>query len=126
MSVESMNMTTLDLSLDSMYGILSEPRRRYVLYYFLDNDHANIEELSLQIVAWERHVSVDGVSEEQTQRLTSSLIHTHIPLLADHGLVDYDSRTGDIIIADGFADIRVTANRARSIEEGEVELTGSS
>ncbi|WP_238717531.1 DUF7344 domain-containing protein [Natronorubrum halophilum] len=119
-------MTTPDLSLDSMYGILSEPRRRYVLYYFLDNDHANIEELSLQIVAWEQRISIDEVSEEQTQRLTSSLIHTHIPLLAGHGLVDYDSRTGDIIIADGFADIRVTANRARSIEEGEVELTGSS
>ncbi|WP_436343679.1 DUF7344 domain-containing protein [Natronorubrum sp. FCH18a] len=118
-------MTAADLSLDTIYGMLSESRRRYVLYYFLDNDHANIENLTLQIAAWEHDVTVDAITKEQKQPVTTSLIHSHLPKLADHGLVEYDSRTGDVVIADGFDEIRAMVTRARATEE-EVEVTGSS
>ncbi|WP_241434243.1 DUF7344 domain-containing protein [Natronorubrum tibetense] len=118
-------MTLSNLSLDTIYGMLSEPRRRYVLYYFLDNDHANIESLSLQIAAWAQDDTVDAITEEQKQSVTTSLIHSHLPKLEDHGLVEYDGRTGDVIVDDGFDEIRMTIGRARAAEE-EVEVTGTS
>ncbi len=118
-------MTVSALSLDTIYGMLSESRRRYVLYYFLENDHANIESLSLQIAAWSQDVTVDAITEEMKESVTTSLIHSHLPKLEDHGLIEYDGRTGDVIVADGFDEIRTTISRARAAEE-EVEVTGSS
>ncbi|MXV63115.1 hypothetical protein GS429_13765 [Natronorubrum sp. JWXQ-INN-674] len=112
-------------SLDVVYGLLSEARRRYVLYYFLDNEHANIDGLSLQIAAWERDLTVDAVSEDHKQTVMLSLIHSHLPKLADHRLVEYDDRTGDVIADDEFDDIRSTVSRARTDDE-QVEVTGDS
>ncbi|MDQ2051960.1 hypothetical protein RBH26_15895, partial [Natronolimnohabitans sp. A-GB9] len=57
-------MQSEDDSLDAVYDLLSESRRRYVLYYFLDNEHANIEGLSLQIAAWEQDVTITGSDME--------------------------------------------------------------
>ena len=113
------------LSLDAVYGILSESRRRYLLYYFLENDHANIEGLSLQIVAWERDVPIDTVDEAQKQRVMSSLIHSHLPKLEDHDVVEYDDRTGDIVVSDGFDELRETVRQAREMED-DITVAGSS
>ena len=113
------------LSLDAVYGILSESRRRYLLYYFLESDHANIEGLSLQIVAWEQDVPIDTVSEAQKQRVTSSLIHSHLPKLEDNGIVEYDDRTGDVVVSDGFDEVRETVRQAREMED-DVTVAGSS
>lgn len=118
-------METTELPLDSVYGILSESRRRFALYNFLDSDHANIEGLSLQIAAWEQGVTIDAVSEERKQRVTTSLLHSHLPKLEDHGIVEYDSRTGDVIAADGFDEIRMTVDQARA-SETDVEVTSPS
>ncbi|WP_440764999.1 DUF7344 domain-containing protein [Natronorubrum sp. DTA7] len=118
-------MTASNLSLDTVYGLLSESRRRYVLYYFLENDHGNIESLSLQIAAWGQDGSIDAITKEQKQSVTTSLIHSHLPKLEDHGLIEYDGRTGDVIVDDGFDGIRTTIARARAAEE-EVEVTGTS
>ncbi|QSW98884.1 DUF7344 domain-containing protein [Haloterrigena alkaliphila] len=118
-------MESADLSLDAAYGLLSESRRRYVLYYFLDNDHANIERLAIQIAAWESNTRIDDVTEEQTQRVTTSLLHSHIPELADNGIVEYDGRTGDVIVDDEFDEIRETAAQARATED-DIPITGSS
>lgn len=118
-------MTTEDLSLDSIYGILSESRRRYVLYYFLDNDHANIESIALQITAWEQDVTIDAVSEAAKQRVMTSLVHQHLPKLADYGIVEYDARAGDIVVTTRFSEIRDAVEIAKASEDG-IELTGSS
>lgn len=119
------SMTTADLSLDSIYGILSEARRRYVLYYFLENEHANVEGLSVEIAAWEQGASIDTVSEEAKKRVTTSLIHSHLPKLADHDLIEYDARTGDIVVSSQFDEIRETVELAKATGD-DVQPTGSS
>ncbi len=121
----SVDMESERPSLDAVYEILSESRRRYLLYYFLENDHANVESVSLQIAAWEQEKSIEDVTEAEKQRVTASLVHSHLPRLEDHGLVEHDSRTGDVIAGDGFAEIRETVRQARANED-EVTVTGSS
>ena len=113
------------LSLDAVYGILSESRRRYLLYYFLEHEHANIEGLAMQIAAWEEDVSIDAVTESRKERVTTGLLHSQLPKLEEHGIVEYDGRTGDVIVSDGFDAIRETVRRAREMEDG-VTVTGPS
>ncbi|ELY63813.1 DUF7344 domain-containing protein [Natrinema versiforme] len=103
--------------LDTIYEHLSESRRRYVLYYFLESGHANVEEIALQISAWEQDVSIGSVSVDEKEAVTLSLIHKHLPRLADHEIITYDQRSGDIVIGDNFDSVRPTVTRARESEQ---------
>ncbi|ADB60757.1 hypothetical protein Htur_1872 [Haloterrigena turkmenica DSM 5511] len=119
------NMKTERPSLDAVYGLLSESRCRYLLYYFLKSNHANIESVSLQIAAWEQGESIEAVTEAQKQRVTTSLVHSHLPKLEDHGLIEHDSRTGDVIVSSEFDEVSETVRQARASED-EITITGSS
>lgn len=91
---------------DTAHTILSSRRRRFLLYHFLENDHANLTEIALQIAAWEEDTSIEDVSEDLHQQVKIALVHNHLPRLADHGLIEYDTRSGDIVVQDGFAELR--------------------
>jgi len=91
---------------DTTHTILSSRRRRFLLYHFLENDHANLTEIALQIAAWEEDTSIKDVSEDLHQRVKIALVHNHLPRLADHGIIEYDTRSGDIVVRDGFAEFR--------------------
>lgn len=103
--------------LDTIYELLSESRRRYVLYYFLESGHANVEGLALQISAWEQDVSIESVSIDEKEAVTLSLIHKHLPRLADHEIITYDQRSGDVVIGDNFDSVRPTVTRTRESEQ---------
>ncbi|MGQ3413046.1 DUF7344 domain-containing protein [Natrinema sp. LN54] len=111
-----MDIGVANPDLDTIYELLSESRRRYVLYYFLESQHANIEGLALQISAWEQDISIESVTEDEKEAVTLSLIHKHLPRLADHDLITYDQRSGDIVIGNDFDSVRSTVIRARDTE----------
>lgn len=92
-------------NIETAHQLLGNPRRRYLLYHLMDNGVGNLEELSLQIAAWEQDESVEDVSEESREHVAISLVHNHLPRLADHGFADYDLRSGDIVLTDKFAEI---------------------
>ncbi|MDS0478038.1 hypothetical protein [Natrinema sp. 1APR25-10V2] len=102
--------------LDAIYGLLSDPYRRYVLYYFLENERATIDRLALQLAAWEHDKAVESVSEDEKETITVALRHNHLPQLEDHGIVTVNQRSGDIVAETGFDGIRATAERAREVE----------
>lgn len=93
--------------------ILSNPRRRFLLYRFLENDRANLTEIALQIAAWEKGTSIEDVSENLHQRIEIVLVHNHLPRLADHGVIEYDRRSGDIVVRDGFEELRPVIDQIR-------------
>ncbi|SEV89276.1 DUF7344 domain-containing protein [Natrinema salifodinae] len=105
--------------LDTLYDLLSAARRRYVLYYFLKYDQATVDELGQRIAAREHEGSIEGESAELVEAVTVSLIHKHVPRLADHGLVTYDRRNDEIGVGERFEAIRETVERARKDEEVE-------
>ncbi len=112
-----------NLDHDTIYELLSESRRRYILYYLLDSEHANIDGVALQIAAEEQDKAIELVSEDEKETITISLIHNHLPRLADHGIITYDHRSGDFVSGENFDMIRVTIEHARDLES--VGLTGS-
>ncbi|WP_408958626.1 hypothetical protein [Natrinema sp. 74] len=103
--------------LDAIYGVLSDSHRRYVLYYFLENERANIDTLALQLAAWKHDKALKSVLEDEKEAITLALLHKHLPQLAEHGFVTFDQRSGDVVVGTNFHVVRPTVEHAREVEE---------
>lgn len=94
------------LSQDLIFDVLSSARRRYVLYYLREHEgRAEVTELATQIAAWEYDRAVDDLTSQQQKRVYVSLYQTHIPKLADIGIVDYDQDAGVVELTDRAGDV---------------------
>lgn len=83
------------LSPDLVFEILSNTRRRMVLYYLRQNSgSATVKELAGQIAALENDVDVDDLQRQQRKRVYVSLYQTHIPKLEETGIVEYNDEQG--------------------------------
>jgi predicted transcriptional regulator len=76
------------LSIKNVFDLLAKSHRRIVLAYLQDADGATATLTELAAVVQDR---VDDVESEQHARI--SLVHQHLPRLADHGVIDYDQRS---------------------------------
>jgi hypothetical protein len=88
--------------------MLSNQRRRYVLYYL--NQHpgtVSLRDLAERIAAWENDVAVDELDYKQRKRVYTSLHQTHLPKLDEVGIVDYDRGEGTIALADRAAELDI-------------------
>lgn len=94
------------LDADEIFEILSSQRRRMVLYYLRQNDQTGtMKDLARQIAAWENDVPIEDLTSQQRKRVYVSLYQTHLPKLADTGLIDYDSDAGDVRLTDRATDM---------------------
>lgn len=85
---------------DEIFEILSNHRRRMVLYYLRKHgNEAPVKELAAEIAAMENEVSVDELTSEQRKRVYVSLYQTHLPMLAELNVIDYDKEAGDVRLA---------------------------
>ncbi len=84
-------------TLDEICRILAHHRRRQLLWYLMaeDTDVADLNEL----VTYLSEESDEATTAEQVRL---SLIHTHIPKLADHGVIEYDRRNEDVRYRNGM------------------------
>lgn len=86
---------TATLSRDEVYDILSNARRRFVIYFLRDRgEPVQLSELSDRVAAWENEVPIEDLTDQQVKRVYVSLYQTHIPKLEDTGIVEYDSDSG--------------------------------
>jgi hypothetical protein len=89
------------LELDDAFNILSNSRRRYILYYLYTTDGpATIDELAGQIAAWENGIPVEELDDTARRRVYVSLYQTHLPKLDDFGIADYDRDGGQVELTD--------------------------
>lgn len=87
------------LTKDTVFSVLSNERRRQVLRRLrTEPSGSTIGELSSRIAAWENDVDVDAVTYKQRKRVYTSLHQTHLPTLADAGLVEYDRDRGTVAL----------------------------
>ncbi|MCU4743941.1 hypothetical protein OB955_17100 [Halobacteria archaeon AArc-m2/3/4] len=116
--METTEQRTLDL--DTVQSLLGQSQRRYLLYHLMENDCGNVEELSLQIAAWEHDESVETVDEDAREQVVISLVHNHLPRLADYDVVEYDLRSGDIVLTDRFDELEPFVDQYKQAENTEV------
>lgn len=89
-----------ELQQDTVFDVLSSPRRRYTLYYLRTHGEVDILDLAAAVAAWEYETDVDSITDQQRKRVYVSLYQTHVPKLDDLGLVDYDKDSGTVAITD--------------------------
>lgn len=90
-----------DISQSDVFDVLSNPRRRFVLYYLREiDDTVELNELAKAIAAWENDTDESELTDQDRKRVYVSLYQTHIPKLTDVGLVEYDQDSGTVHLTD--------------------------
>ncbi|QFU83919.1 DUF7344 domain-containing protein [Natronorubrum aibiense] len=103
--------------MEAACSLLAESERRYLLYELANHRSANLEDVIGQIAAWKHDTHPSQVDTEARQRLYVSLVHNHLPRLADYGVIDYDLRSGDIVLDDGFDDLKPLLKQFKQTED---------
>ncbi|ELY42104.1 DUF7344 domain-containing protein [Natronorubrum sulfidifaciens] len=103
--------------MEAACSLLAESERRYLLYELATHRGANLEDVVSQLAAWEHDTQPSQVDSERKQRLYISLVHNHLPRLADHGIIEYDLRSGDIVLSNGFDDIKPLLEQFKQTED---------
>ena len=93
------------LDRDSVFSILNDRRRRYVLYALAESPEWTLQELATRLVAWEEGVEDDDVGPNCRERRYISLYHTHVPKLDDEGVVEFDADTERITTGERAAEV---------------------
>ncbi|WP_135855028.1 DUF7344 domain-containing protein [Halorussus salinus] len=82
------------MSRDDIFHLLRNRRRRYALHYLKREEALPIADIAEQVAAWENGVSIEAVSSTQRKHVYNSLQQTHLPKLADSGIIKYQPRNG--------------------------------
>ncbi|MFC6718879.1 hypothetical protein ACFQGT_14650 [Natrialbaceae archaeon GCM10025810] len=79
-------------SLDVVFDLLANRRRRYALYYLYDRPDgvSSLDDLVDGVLTYE---VIEGDVEDHRTTVRTSLQHVHLPKLEDAGIVEYDPRS---------------------------------
>ncbi len=80
----------------TLFEVLSNQRRRFAVYAMSGTQEVSLGSLAEQIAAWENEQPVDAVSSAERKRVYTALQQSHLPKLAEAGLIEYDDRAGVI------------------------------
>ncbi|RQH00352.1 DUF7344 domain-containing protein [Natrarchaeobius oligotrophus] len=74
-----------------LFDVFSNARRRRTVQYLKRRGGScDLAPLVEQVAAWENDTPPDEVTRTQRRRVYISLYQTHLPMLEDHGIVDWD------------------------------------
>ncbi len=84
-------MTDEELTQAELFDVFSNARRRRTVQYLKRRDGScNLAPLVEQVAAWENDTDLEDVTRTQRRRVYISLYQTHLPMLEDHGIVDWN------------------------------------
>ena len=84
-------MTGENLTQAELFDVFSNSRRRRTVRYLKQRGGTcDLSPLVEQVAAWENDVGPEEVTRAQRRRVYISLYQTHLPMLEDHGIVDWD------------------------------------
>lgn len=95
------------LAKDEVFFLLKNERRRAVIEYLLDQEGtAKFDDLVVDIAAREKDKDADQISYKERKSVHTSLYQSHLPKLQEAGVVEYDRRSGSVILTDAVASIQ--------------------
>ncbi len=77
---------------EELFDILSNRRRRYAVFAISGHEQVDLGDLARRIAAWENEQPEAEVTSTERKRVYTALQQSHVPKLAEAGLVDYDDR----------------------------------
>lgn len=72
-------------SFDACLELLADDRRRRVVQQLRVESDTTLEALA------------ESLADDDRERLTTELHHNHLPKMADHGVLEYDPRSGAVL-----------------------------
>ena len=92
---------------DEIFDVLSNSRRRFVLASLEGVEiPVSVEELTREVVAWEAQRSVPGRSDADRNAIEISLMHNHLPKMAEAGLIRYDDTRRTVALVNQNDEVR--------------------
>lgn len=81
---------------DDLFEVLSNRRRRYVVHALKHNNQspAKLGPLAEQIAAWEYDLETHEVGSQVRKRVYTALQQSHLPMMDQVGVVEFDKREG--------------------------------
>jgi len=80
------------LSEETVFDVLSNRRRRFTIHALKRADGAmQVKRISERVAAWEHGIDPEAVDYEQRRNVHSTLKRTHLPMLEDNGVIEYDA-----------------------------------
>ncbi|ARS90187.1 DUF7344 domain-containing protein [Natrarchaeobaculum aegyptiacum] len=84
-------MSERELTQAELFDVFSNARRRRTVQFLKrQGGSCDLAPLVEQVAAWENDVEADEVTRTQRRRVYISLYQTHLPMLEDHGIVEWD------------------------------------
>ncbi|WP_435154398.1 DUF7344 domain-containing protein [Haladaptatus sp. DFWS20] len=107
-------------SLDTIFDLLGDERRRYVLYYLEEQEDAvPVSELVEKVADWESNASEDEIPADKFRSVRVSLVHNDLPKTADVEFIEYDTDEGMVKIEGTPTEFDTILNLAKIIEDPE-------
>ena len=79
-----------------LFELLTDSRRRQLLYYLSDEGSSQLTAVARAIAR--RESSTGRVPPDTVRAVYLDLYHTHLPKLADAGLVEYSDSLGEVVL----------------------------
>lgn len=93
--------TADDLSLDIVFEILKNSRRREVIRYLREQEErVSLGEMAEHIAAIENGTTVEALTSSQRKRVYVGLYQCHLPKMDDVGVVEFDQNRGHVQLTD--------------------------
>ncbi|WP_243837898.1 hypothetical protein [Halobacterium sp. R2-5] len=93
---------------DELFDVLSNRRRRYAAHALKSEDGAmDLGDVAEQVAAWEYGVDVEQVSYEERKRVYTALQQSHLPMMDEAGVVDFDKNRGTVEPTPSLDDVEV-------------------
>jgi len=84
----------VSLSEDTVFELLSNRRRRLAIHALKRADGGvSVSELSTRVTAWERGVDPESVDYQDRRTVHTTLTRSHLPMLDENGVVEYDAES---------------------------------
>lgn len=90
----------LPIPLDELLALLADFRRRTAYRVLLSHDELSLPDLADEVAVAEREDSLPEIDPDEVLEVYFSLYHTHVPKLADAGLVTYDQPTDHVSVTE--------------------------
>ena len=85
---------------DKLFDVLSNPHRRATLHLLQTAEMpVSVEELTTELVAWDAQRPVSDRSGAERNSIKISLVHNHLPKMAEARLIRYDDTRQTVILA---------------------------
>lgn len=89
-----------------IFSLLSNHRRRYAIHICKrEEEPVTLGDLAEQIAAWELDKEITQINSDERKRVYTSLQQTHLPTLADAGMITFEN--GEVALTDRADDLDV-------------------